>query len=241
MVMQGDTRNALKTAAPGAPCPDPPLLQRMLAHSPMRQLPEAVRSEWLSGCATWQVPSGQVVAQQGTVPDVCFGLLQGALELGLQDDSGEERVLDLLEPAQWVGAEALLLNAALPWRVRTFAPCVLLVMRRSVLRDLQARHAAVASALLEMSWRLSVRLTERNFVRADLPLSLKVRQLLDAFAQRFGVPEGGWTRIDVELTQTYLARLLGCSRQRANEQLRRLRAAGELRVVHRSYAIQRRD
>jgi len=225
-------------ATPGeAAEPDTRALAAMRANASLQQLPAAVLADWASRCAVWHVPAGQVFAEQGSIPDVCFCVLEGAAELSIGNEGDSASVLDLLERGQWVGAEALLSNTALPFQVRTFGPCVLLVMRRSVLRDLQQRHAAVSQAMLDLGWRLCQRLVQWARIRSDPALSGRLRQTLELLADRFGVQDGCWIRIALPLTQSGLARILGCSRQRANIELQKLRRSGELRSVRQCYAI----
>jgi CRP/FNR family transcriptional regulator, cyclic AMP receptor protein len=211
-------------------------LDALRANASFDALPHALLAQWLSACAVWSVPRGQVLAEQGTVPDVCFGLVQGAAELGLRNATGGYALWDLVEPGQWLCVEPLLLNAPLPLRVRTFAPSVFLVMRRSVLRDLQGRHPAVSQALLDLGWRFSARLLRQSQLREGA-LRLRLRNTLSSLAERFGVRDGAWTRIGVTVSQADLAAMVGCTRQRVNLELQKLLRAGELRQQDRRYAV----
>jgi len=211
-------------------------LAALRANAGFQALPDTLLAEWLSACAVWNVPRGQVLAEQGTVPDVCFGLVRGAVELGLRDTAGGYPLRDLVEPGQWLCVEPLLLNAPLPLRVRTFAPSVVLVMRRSVLRDLQGRHPAVSQALLHLGWQFSARLLRQSQLREGA-LRLRLRNALSSLAERFGSRDGAWTRIGVAVSQCDLAAMVGCTRQRVNLELQNLQRAGELRQQDRRYAL----
>lgn len=212
-------------------------LDLLRANASLRALPDAVLAEWLSACAVWSVPRGQVLAEQGTVPDVCFGLVRGAVELGLRTPAGDHAPWDLVEPGQWLCVEALFLNAPLPFRVRTLAPSVFLVMRRTVLRELQARHPAVSQALLDLGWRFSERLLAQSQLRSERALPVRLHRTLSSLAERFGTPDGDCTRIGVGLSQAELAALVGCARQRVNAAIQKLRQAGKIRVRDRHYAL----
>lgn len=221
---------ALDTAASG--------LDALRANASFQPLSDAVLREWLAGCAHWNVQRGQELAGRGSVPDVCFGLLAGAIELSVQAPGGEPTVLDLAEPGHWFGIESLLLNRPLPFRVRTHTPAVLLVMRRSVLLDLHTWHPAVSPVLMDLSWRLSLRLLEQAERRAAPLLSTRLLDALRSLADRFGVAgDEDWTRITIELCQAELAALVGCSRQRVNAEIQQLRASGLVRVRGRSYEL----
>jgi CRP/FNR family cyclic AMP-dependent transcriptional regulator len=236
-LVRADCPASLPANLPGADPHRAAGLRLLAANPSFREWPLALRLEWLSACAVWHVPRGQVLAEQGTVPDVCFGLLQGAAERSVRDATGSCSVLDLAEPGQWFCAESLLLNAPLPFRLRTAAPAVFLVMRRSVLREMQARHAGVSQALVDLGWRFSLRLIEQAGIRAEGTLAIRVRRMLACLASRFGVTEEGWTRIDLNLSQVELAALVGCSRQRANIEIQKLQGAGELRLRNRRYSL----
>lgn len=91
--------------------------------------------------AVWRVPGHHTVATQGSVPDVWFGVAAGAVRLSIGSPSGRETIIDLLEPGQWFGNVPLLSGLPAPYEARTWAPSTLLLMRRSILRQLLAAHA----------------------------------------------------------------------------------------------------
>jgi CRP/FNR family transcriptional regulator, cyclic AMP receptor protein len=213
------------------------MLEAVKGNASFRAMPDALLSDFVSRCATWHVPRGQFLAEQGTTPDVWFGVVKGAVALTLESGNGGAATLDLLGPGEWIGPEALILGTSLPFAARTFTPSVLMVMRRSTLRELQARHGALSQALLKLSWHRSQRLTERTTMRLHAGIPERLRQMLGALADDFGVQDGPQKRIDLDISQSDLAALVGCSRQGVNKALQSLRQAGEVLFVRNSYYL----
>ena len=62
------------------------------------------------------------------------------------------------------------------------------------------------------------------------PLRSRLARQLLLLGKSYGVPEGDQLRIGLALAQEDLAQLLGASRQRVNQELKRLEREGVLRV-----------
>ena len=195
-------------------------------------LPPALRWDLLLHSAIWHVPPRQVLATQGSVPDVWFGIAAGAVKLSACSSGGRETVLDVLEPGQWFGDAPLLARLPQPYAARTCAPSTLLLMRRSVLQNLLAIHNNFHGALTRLNWGRSQRLMERLGEQAEPSLPERARHQLQVLARRFGTRTGFATRIGLALTQAELGGLLGASRQRVNQVLHVLERAGSIRLGH---------
>ena len=61
---------------------------------------------------------------------------------------------------------------------------------------------------------------------SSLDVAGRVARQLLAFAERYGLPEEGGTRISLRLTQSDLAQLVGASRERVNQIMVDLRQKG---------------
>jgi CRP/FNR family cyclic AMP-dependent transcriptional regulator len=195
-------------------------------------LPPVLCRDLLQHSAIWRVPPRQVLASQGSVPDVWFGIAAGAVKLSACSSGGRETVLDLLQPGQWFGDAPLLARLPQPYAARTCAPSTLLLMRRSVLQNLLANHKDFNGALTRLNWRSSQRLMERLGEQAEPSLPKRARHQLQVLARRFGTRTGFATRIGLALTQAELGGLLGASRQRVNQVLHALERAGSIRLGH---------
>jgi len=190
-----------------------PMQQEMLAHS-----------------AVWRVAGRRVLLSQGATTDVWFGIAAGAVRLshGLAD--GRERVVGLLQTGDWFGDVPLLTGAALPYTAQTLVDCTLLLMRRPRLRELMAGHPELPEALARLNWESAVRSMERAVEESTATLEERTLELLTRLSLALDFEPGK------PLHQSELAALLGASRQRLNEALKRLERTGRLAACRESIA-----
>jgi CRP/FNR family transcriptional regulator, cyclic AMP receptor protein len=149
----------------------------------------------------------------------------------------KSKILCLLRPGQWFGAppitaESVHRHAA----VAKGASRIGYVGRLEFARLLQDASFALA-VLRWQSWRLEsvYKLLEG---RVHSTAASRVAQQFVRLSRDYGVPnEQGETEICIELQQSELAALAGCSRQRANEAIQRLLKEKVLRFRRRRYAV----
>ncbi|WP_418148184.1 Crp/Fnr family transcriptional regulator [Variovorax paradoxus] len=203
-------------------------------------LPIELQRGILRRCAIWHVPAHQTLGTQSSVPDVWFGVAAGAVALSTQSSRGRQTIVDLLEPGQWFGDVPLLSGLPAPYEARTWAPSTLLLMRRSTLRELLGDRPELGPALLHLNWCRSARLIERITDQREPLLEQQARQLLARLTSRFGLPGRDATRITLSMTQSQIALLLGSSRQRTNQALKRLERQGVFRRSQQSIIVPHR-
>lgn len=192
-------------------------------------LPPPLQRALLKHCAIWHVPAHHTVATQGSIPDVWFGVAAGAVALSVRSKPGHETIIDLLEPGQWFGDVPLLSGLPAPYEAKTWAPSTLLLMRRSTLRELVAAHPEMGPALLRLNWERSARLIERLAEQGERRMEQRARRVLSGLANRFGIQGRDATRMNLLMTQSQIAALLGSSRQRVNLLVNKLERQGDIR------------
>lgn len=218
----------------------PAELDALRANPWFRALPIELQRVILQRCAIWRVPAHQTLGTQSSVPDVWFGVAAGAVALSTQSGRGHQTIVDLLEPGQWFGDVPLLSGLPAPYEARTWAPSTLLLMRRSTLRELLGTRPELGPALLHLNWCQSARLMERITDQREPLLEQQARQLLARLTSRFGLPGRDATRITLSITQSQIALLLGSSRQRVNQALKRLERQGVFRRSQQSIIVPHR-
>lgn len=184
-------------------------------------LPSATRHDLLRSIRVRSCEPGETIFATGAPVRAWMVCLSGAVRIATSfTASGRSLALRFLRPGQWFG------DLPVPGRPsHTHEACANGVTRigevdRLAVSALMDKHPEFHAALLEwQSMRLAsvYRLLEEH---AMLDLSARMARHLHRLARDHGMPHGrGEIRIGLSLLQSDLAALVGCSRQRANEEL----------------------
>lgn len=181
----------------------PDLLQRLGGLSHVRRLPRHV-----------------VLFHQGDEGDALFGVVEGLIRISMTEASGKELTLGLMEPGDVFGEIALL--DGLPRTATAIAaePSVLLGIERQHFLDLLEREGRLAKHIIELLCERVRENANRLQEYAFLGLGPRLARRINALAIAHGRDSGGSTRIEIKLSQSELAHMLGVSREAVNKQLR---------------------
>ncbi len=193
-------------------------------------LPPHLQRALLTHSTVWNVPARRAVCEQGTTPDVWFGLASGAIKLSSVNLRGIETLVDVIEPGHWFGDTSLLHALPQPFAAYTLAPSVVLVMRRSMLQEILVHHPEMRTALTKLSWISTTRLTERLRLLAVKTLEMRTKEYLKVLSDRFGTAAPSTAETPMCLTQTDWGAVLGVGRQHANGVLQRLERSGVVKL-----------
>jgi CRP/FNR family transcriptional regulator, cyclic AMP receptor protein len=168
---------------------------------------------------------GQYVMYEGDPGDTLMVVQTGRLKVMVSSVTGEEIVLSTLGPADVVGELALLDGEPRSASVVAAEATTVLLFGRAVLLDAMRRHGTVLEAVLHALAEMVRRLTEQasDFVFLDLGGRL-AKLLLRLAEDRPHGPEG--IVIDLGLSQSELAAMVGASRQALNRALHIFAARG---------------
>lgn len=93
--------------------------------------------------------AGEVFVRQGEIGDALYVILQGEVEVSQHLDDGQEIILDILKPGQYVGELALLDQAPRMATCRALTPLCVLRLEQDVFSSLMHYNTAVAATLLQ--------------------------------------------------------------------------------------------
>ena len=177
-----------------------------------------------------------VVFLQGDVGDALFVLVSGALKIMVTSEDGEEMVLVTLEPPATLGELALVDHGPRSASAIALEPSRLLVLPRSRWERLVEEHDEMQTALVEALARTLRRLTDQaaDFVFLDLPG--RVAKMLLRLSER---AESG--SLDIKMTQTDIAHMVGGSRQSVNQILKNFESRGYIDFEGPNVVIRRLD
>lgn len=164
--------------------------------------------------------------------------LSGAIRVAMPLSSGRPFTLCFLRPGQWFGDLPTPASCAHSHDASAKVDSQVGEIPLKEMSLLIERYPDFQAALLNLqSMRLATvyRLLEDQ---ATQDLGTRMARLLHRLAKDHGVSEeGSGVRIALPLAQADLAQLAGCSRQRANQQLRALTRRGLVQYTRQAYVI----
>lgn len=173
---------------------------------------------------------GTVIFHKDDPGSLLYVILKGAVSISLPSAEGKDLVLSILSAGDFLGELSLLdeeprsaTATALEDDTQT------LILPRKDFLDLVQQYPQMAIHIMAL---LSRRLRETNVLAQDaalLDLPGRLSRRLLELAERHGKQDGAGTRIELRLTQTDLASLIGATRVATNRQLQRLQQQGVLK------------
>lgn len=180
----------------------------------------------------------QFLWYQGDPGDHLVVLTAGLVKITVTSERGDEMVLTTVGPPGLVGELSVIDEGRRSASVVAVEPTTALVIARAPLIGLMAQSPALLDALLRTLGALVRRLTEQTTDLVFLDLGGRVAKLLvqQADQQLSGGSADGVT-VDLPLTQTELAQLLGASRPAVNRVLQGLASRGVISIDRRTIVL----
>jgi CRP/FNR family transcriptional regulator, cyclic AMP receptor protein len=195
-------------------------------------------SRFLELCRIRSVPSKTVVIHAGDLPEVLYYIVDGSVEVMIEDEDGNEMVLAYLNKGQFFGEMGLFYeNPTRSAWVRTRSACELAEMTYPRFRQVANDNPGL---LFELATQLATRLERTNRKLGDLAFVDVTGRIAHAIMDLCREPDA-MTHPDgmqIKVSRQELSRLVGCSREMAGRVLKvledqgLLRARGKTIVVH---------
>jgi CRP/FNR family transcriptional regulator, cyclic AMP receptor protein len=196
-------------------------------------------------CVKRTYAKGQYLCYQGDPGDRLFVVADGLVKVTLTSEHGNEMVLVTLGAHEMLGELAVIDQSPRSASVVAVQPTTVLMLSRPVLLQLMGSHPAVRDALLTSVGALVRRLTEQAGDLVFLDLGERLAKLLMRLAEESG-QAGDRIVLDLGLTQSDLAAMIGGSRPAVNRALQSLASrglieiSGQAIVLHDLAALRRR-
>jgi len=177
-----------------------------------------------------KMPAGTPVVYKGDPAGALYLIASGRVKVHQATAGGDEVILEVLGPGNFFGEMSLLDGQPRSADVSTLQATELLLLEGEALRQTITEQPAVAWALLRI---LSQRLRDQND-RAEMLMTRDVagrvadRLLKLAQSQGTTLPDGKSLRLDVSLTQSDIAALIGATRERVSRALTAFRKSGAI-------------
>lgn len=191
-----------------------------------------------ASCVKRTYNRGQYLCYQGDAGDRLFVVARGLVKVTVVSEQGNEMVLATLGAHEMLGELAVLDQGARSASVVAVVPTTVLMLSRPVLLDLLRAHPALLNVLLTSLGALVRRLTEQAGDLVFLDLGARLAKLLLRLAAKSD-QDGEHIVLDLGLTQSDLAGMIGGSRPAVNRVLQTLGARGLIEIS--GHAIILRD
>ncbi|MFU8896052.1 MAG: cAMP-activated global transcriptional regulator CRP [Gammaproteobacteria bacterium] len=187
-------------------------------------------NRFLDLCRVRSVPSKTVVIHAGDLPEILYYIVDGSVEVMIEDEDGNEMVLAYLNKGQFFGEMGLFYEQ--PTRsawVRTRTACELAEMTYLRFRQVAEENPGL---LFELATQLATRLERTNRKLGDLAFVDVTGRIAHAIIDLCSEPDA-MTHPDgmqIKVSRQELSRLVGCSREMAGRVLKVLEEQGLLRA-----------
>ena len=176
------------------------------------------------------MPANTPVVYKGDPSGALYLIASGRVKVHQATAGGDEVILNVLGPGDFFGEMSLLDGQPRSADISTLEPVELLLLEGAALRETITEQPAVAWTLLQI---LTQRLRDQN-ERAEMLMTRdvagRVADCLLRLAKSQGVPlpDGKGVCVDVSLTQSDIAALVGATRERVSRALTAFRTSGIL-------------
>ena len=172
-------------------------------------------NRFLSYCRVRTVPQKTVMIHAGDLPDVLYYIVDGSVEVMIEDEDGNEMVLAYLNKGQFFGEMGLFYEQ--PTRsawVRTRTECEIAEMTYPRFRQIASESPGL---VFELATQLATRLDRTNRKLGDLAFVDVTGRVAHAIMDLCNEPDA-MTHPDgmqIKVSRQELIRLVGCSREMA--------------------------
>ena len=193
---------------------------------PLSEIPAI--SRFLSYCRVRTVPAKTVLIHAGDLPDILYFIVDGSVEVMIEDEDGNEMVLAYLNKGQFFGEMGLFYEQ--PTRsawVRTRTECEIAEMTYPRFRQIASESP---SLVFELATQLASRLDRTNRKLGDLAFVDVTGRIAHAIMDLCGEPDAMThpQGMQIKVSRQELSRLVGCSREMAGRVLKVLEEQGLL-------------
>ena len=202
----------------------------ILQHVPLfAELPVEALAALAGRLRQRRMPAGTPVVYKGDPSGALYLIASGRVKVHQATAGGDDVILNVLGAGEFFGEMSLLDGQPRSADISTLEPSELLLLEGDALRETIHEQPSVAWTLLKI---LSQRLRDQNERSETLmtrDVAGRVADCLLRLAKTQGTPSpDGSIRVDVSLTQSDIAALVGATRERVSRALTAFRTSGTL-------------
>jgi CRP/FNR family transcriptional regulator, cyclic AMP receptor protein len=194
------------------------------------ELHDSALRELAQVCRQRTYRRNQFLWYEGDPGDYLVVIVRGLVKVTVTSPRGDEMLLATLGPSEVVGELSVIDGGARSASVVALRPTTGIVIGRAPLIALMQRSPELLDVLLRSMGALVRRLTERATDLVFLDLAARVAKLLLREAEGGSGEQRQGALVDLGLTQTELAQMVGASRPAVNRVLQSLAARGSISI-----------
>jgi CRP/FNR family transcriptional regulator, cyclic AMP receptor protein len=194
------------------------------------ELHDSALRELAQVCLQRNYRSRQYLWYQGDPGDYLVVIVQGLVKVTVTSPHGDEMLLVTVGPSEVVGELSVIDGGARSASVVALRPTTGIIIGRAPLIALMQRSPELLDVLLRSMGALVRRLTETATDLVFLDLAARVAKLLLREAEGRSREQRQGALVDLGLTQTELAQMVGASRPAVNRVLQSLAARGSISI-----------
>ncbi len=188
-------------------------------------LSETELQELLRACPTRNIPAGSQVLSPNQQAESFYVILSGKVKLYKLSSKGDEQILHMYGRGDTFGEAAMWAGIRYPAHAEAIVDTALLIVNRSVLKDLIDRNTDLG---LDMLAGMSAKLREFNQLIEQLSLKEVPARLADILLD---IPtRGGTNTVILKQTKRELAAQIGTIPETLSRTLKKLNAMGLIEV-----------
>lgn len=216
-----------RAATRTSPLSEPDVVEILRSAAIFAELPDDALARLAARCVRRTYGRNQFLWYQGDDGAHLIVVASGLVKVVLSSPQGGEVVLTTLGPGEISGELAVLDGSPRSAAVVAAEPTTVLLLTRATVLDMLNRYPSVLDALLRSLGNLIRRITEQAGDFVFLDLGGRVAKLLLHLAEAHGA---GSTVLDLRLTQSDLAAMVGATRPAVNRVLQHLAGRGVIEV-----------
>jgi len=182
---------------------------------------------------------GEVIFREEDPGDALCIVIAGLVKVYRSSPDGDEMVLVTLGPSSVFGELPMIDGGLRSASAAAVEATTLLTVSRTALLEALASSPELADGLLRSLGSMVRRLTDQTADLVFLDLHGRVAKLLLALSEQRGTSEADGRALDLRLTQTDLANMVGGSRQSVNQVLNSFERLGYLELDGRRIVIRK--
>jgi CRP/FNR family cyclic AMP-dependent transcriptional regulator len=192
----------------------------------------------LGACAHRRIyRRGEYIFHQGDTGDAVFVLTEGRVKVIFASEDGDEMILATLQPPEVFGELALIDGGPRSASIQTLEPTTVLTLTRATLLDLMARRPGVTDVVLRSLGGLVRRMIAQAGDLVFMDLHGRVAKLLLRLIEAHADDTAERLSLDLKMTQSDLAAMVGGSRQSVNQILHQFERRGYLHIEGRGLIV----
>lgn len=195
-----------------------------------RALDENSLTELASQVTERSYRRGQLIVQQGDMSDFLGIIIEGLAKVSVVSSEGIELVFATLGPNESFGELAFLDGGPRSASVEAILPCRVLTVSRALLTESLRKHPEVVEAVMTSLGGVVRRLTGQASDLVFLNLDARLAKLLASLARQHGKAEDDGIVLDLQISQSDLANMIGASRPSINQALKSFVGRGYIEV-----------